>query len=246
METELYPPESEPVAAGVDAALAPLREVEASAFQARIRLGERIYFVGHTGSGKTTLAQAMLERLIPRRIPIVVIDPKGEFQPSIGQGWEIRDDLPWNWERITASRRRPKHLRIIIRPEFLADHRKDARLNTIYARIYDRKGTLVYLDEIQRLTREHLSAPELARLVQMGRSRRVSVWGSTLRPSGIPRYFTSESDHVFTFRLRDELDRRRIAQIIGPRGLEHPGPGPHDFFYRPPGVDMVDPILVHQ
>ncbi len=226
--------------------LAPLEEVDAGTFKARIKLGERIFFVGHTRSGKTTLAQTMLERLIPRRIPIVVVDPKREFSPSIGQGWEIRDDLPWDWERATSRRRRPRHMRLVIRPEYMPDHRRDERLNNIYRRIYERKHVVVYLDEIQRLTREHLSAPELARLVQMGASRRISVWGSTLRPSGIPRYFTSESDHVMVFRLRDELDRRRISQIIGPRGLDHPGPGAHDFFYRPPGVDMVDPLLVHQ
>ena len=224
--------------------LPPVQEVYG--LQARIKLSDRVFFVGHTGSGKTTLAQATLERLIPRRIPIVVIDPKGEFEPTLGQGWQIREDLPWNWERLTSRRRRPLATRIIVRPPFMQDHRKDSRLNSIYDRIFDRKGTVVYLDEIQRLTREHLASPELARLVQMGRSRHVSVWGSTLRPSGIPRPFISESDHMFVFRLLDKQDRQRISMLLGPRGLEPPGPGEFDFFYRPPGVKMLDPILVHQ
>jgi hypothetical protein len=200
---------------------------------------------GHTGSGKTFLAGHMLERIVPRRVPVVVIDPKHDFYGTPGQGWEIKDDLPRNWESRTR-RQRPLHMRLIIRPEFTQDFRKNARVNEIYRRIFERKGALVYLDDAQRLTAQHMSSAEMAMLVQMGRSRGVSVWASTLRPAGIPRYFLSESDHIFCFRLRDQEDRDRVASVIGPRGKEHPGPGPHDFFYRPPGVDLVDPILVHQ
>ena len=135
METETWQPTTDPA---THDALAPIEEIEQGAFQARIKLGERIFFVGHTRSGKTTLAQTMLEKLIPRRIPIVVIDPKREFSPSIGQGWDIRDDLPWDWERATNRRRRPRHLRLVIRPDYMPDHRKDERLNSIYRRILER------------------------------------------------------------------------------------------------------------
>ena len=86
----------------------------------------------------------------------------------------------------------------------------------------------------------------LARLVQMGRQPKISVWGSTLRPSGIPRMFISENDHMFVFRLRDLDDRKRVSEVLGKFGEEPPGPGPFDFWYMPPGVKDLEPILVHQ
>lgn len=232
-----------------DAALAPsgpLQEVERAALRTRLVLGERAFFVGHTGSGKTTLATAAIESSVPWRLPVVVVDPKGLFTGTPGLGWEIVDDLPHNWERITARKRSPQHLRLIVRPEFTIDQTKNDRLNAMYRRIFERGRALLYLDEIQALVRGPVSSPELARLIQQGRAKFVSVWGSTLRPSAIPRMFISESDHVFVFRLRDKADRDRVSEVIGERGKTIPGPGPHDFFYRPPGVELVEPVLVHQ
>jgi len=224
----------------------PIDEIPADLLRTTIRISDRVFFVGHTGSGKTHLAQQLLETIVPRRVPVVVIDPKKDFAPTPGHGWDVVSDLPWNWESITARRRKPQHLRLIIRPTFAQDYRKHSTLNQIYQRVFERKNALIYLDDVQRLTAQHMSSAEMAQLVQMGRSLRVSVWASTLRPSGIPRYYTSESDHVFVFRLRDDEDRKRVASVIGPVGRTHPGPGPFDFWYRPPGVDLLDPVLVHQ
>jgi hypothetical protein len=188
----------------------------------------------------------MLENMIPRLVPIVVIDPKLDFKPTPGYGWEIMQNLPWNWESMTRRARRPLHTRIIIRPEFAQDYRRHSLINEIYRRVFNRRNSIIYLDDVQRLTSQHLSSAEMSQLVQMGRSLRVGVWASTLRPSGIPRYYTTESDHVFAFRLRDDEDRKRIAAVMGPAGRISPGPGQYDFWYRPPGVDLLDPVLVHQ
>lgn len=214
--------------------------------RATLRLGERAFFVGHTGSGKTYLAAKLLDEIAPPRLPVVVIDPKHMFEVNAGSVWEIRDDLPRRWEVQTRHPKKPRHLRIIIRPEFQEDMRHHEVLNSVYERIFNAGKCLVYLDEIQALCYNSRSSAALARLVQMGRQPRISVWGSTLRPSGIPRMFLSESDHLFVFRLRDLDDRKRMSEVIGPWGEQTPGPGEHDFWYMPPGVAELEPVLVHQ
>jgi DNA helicase HerA-like ATPase len=177
----------------------------------------------------------------------VVVDPKGEYEvPGDPDAWELVDHLPRNWEHLIRRERNPKYLRLLIRPVFLEDQTLNEDLNELYRRIFDAERCLLYLDEIQALVKPTRANPALSRLVQQGRAKKISVWGSTLRPSQIPRMFISESDHVFGFRLRDAADRKRIKEVIGERGEELPGPGPHDFWYRPPGVDITEPILVHQ
>ena len=223
-----------------------MRQTTREQLRATLKLGERAFFVGHTGSGKTYLAAKLLDEVAPPRLPVVVIDPKGMFEVNAGSVWEIRDDLPRRWEVQIRHPKKPRHLRLIIRPGFLEDMRHHEELNRIYDRIFNAGKVLVYLDEIQRLCHNARASASLARLVQMGRQPRVSVWGSTLRPAGIPRMFLSESDHLFVFRLRDLDDRKRMSEVIGPWGEQTPGPGEHDFWYMPPGVAELEPVLVHQ
>lgn len=223
-----------------------MRQTSRDGLRATIKLGERVFFVGHTGSGKTWLATRLIDEVIPPLLPVVVIDPKRMFEVNAGGPWEILDNLPRHWERLIRHPKKPRHLRVIIRPDFLEDMRKHELLNSVYDRIFAAGKCLVYLDEIQRLCYNSRSSQSLANLVQMGRQPKISVWGSTLRPSGIPRMFISETDHSFTFYLQDSDDRDRMAQVIGPWGKEIPAPGKHDFWYRPPWDGVIDPILVHQ
>lgn len=219
---------------------------ESRGLTARLKLGERAFFVGHTGSGKTYLATEYIERVLPPRLPVIVVDPKWMFEPSDPKRWDILDDLPASWERRIRRHKRPSLLRVVIRPEYLADQTRNESLNAIYQRIFAAGNCLVYLDEIQALVYNVRANPALSRLVQMGRQKKISVWGSTLRPSAIPRMFLSESDHIFAFRLRDAADRERLSMLLGERAKEPPGPGPHDFWYMPPGTGDLEPILVHQ
>lgn len=223
-----------------------MREATRESLRATLKLGERAFFVGHTGSGKTYLAAKLLDEIAPPGLPVVVIDPKHMFQTNAGSSWEVRDDLPRRWEARIRHPKKPRHLRVIIRPGFLEDMRHHETLNSVYERIFNAGKCLVYLDEIQALCYNSRASAALARLVQMGRQPRISVWGSTLRPSGIPRMFLSESDHLFVFRLRDLDDRKRMSEVIGPWGETTPGPGEHDFWYMPPGVAELEPVLVHQ
>lgn len=226
--------------------LARAREATRDSLHATLKLGQRVFSVGHTGTGKTWLMMRLIEESVPPRLPVVVIDPKGLLEVNAGSDWEIVDDLPRHWERLIRNRKRPRHLRLIVRPDFYEDMRRNETLNSVYARIFAAQKCLVYLDEIQALCYNSRASSALARLVQQGRQPKISVWGSTLRPSGIPKMFITETDHSFTFYLQDEQDRDRMGEVIGPRGKEIPGPGKHDFWYRPPWDGVIDPILVHQ
>src|SRR6185312_504566 len=204
------------------------------------------FFVGHTGSGKTYLASKLIDETVPPLLPVVVIDPKGMFHVNAGSSWEVLGDLPRRWEARIRHPKKPRHLRVVIQPDFMGDMRRHPVLNSVYQRIFAARKCLIYLDEIQALCYNSRASDDLARLVQMGRQPKISVWGSTLRPAGIPRMFLSENDHMFVFRLRDRDDRMRVSEVLGEWGKLSPGPGKFDFWYMPPGVANLDPVLVHQ
>ena len=65
-----------------------MREATRESLRATLRLGERAFFVGHTGSGKTYLAAKLLDEIAPPRLPVVVIDPKHMFETNAGSAWE--------------------------------------------------------------------------------------------------------------------------------------------------------------
>lgn len=238
-------PNSEAGEAG-DELIRRARETTREGLRAVLKLGQRSFFVGYSGSGKTYLATKLLDEVVPPRLPVVVFDPKAMFTVNAGSVWEVLGDLPRRWEARSRHPKRPAHTRVIIRPEFFENQTRNERLNAAYDRVFNAGTCLVYLDEIQALCYNSRASASLARLVQMGRQKRISVWGSTLRPAGVPRMFLSESDHMFVFRLRDADDRKRVSEVIGEWGEQPPGPGEHDFWYMPPGVGELDPILVHQ
>lgn len=225
-----------------------IRQTTREQLRATLKLGERVFFVGHTGTGKTTLAMKLIEEVVPPGLPVVAFDPKWLLEVNAGGPWEIREDLPRRWEVQIRHPKKPRHLRLVIRPRrpYPADMRHHEALNEMYRRIFNAGKCLVYLDEIQRLCYNSRASAELSDLVQMGRQPKISVWGSTLRPAQIPRMFISETDHSMVFYLQDEDDRDRMSQVIGPWGKQIPGPGKFDFWYRPPWDGIAEPILVHQ
>jgi hypothetical protein len=79
----------------------------------------------------------------------------------------------------------------------------------------------VYIDESYGVT-DPGSKPSrnLTSLWTRGRELGVGAWASSQRPSWVPLFEISEADHLFTFRLSLEEDRRRIAAFVGPEALD--------------------------
>lgn len=220
-----------------------------------IKVSHRLTALGHTGSGKSYLCRNLLELAIPKSVPIIIFDGKSEYEPTRQlDEWEYVDALPRSWEREIGRQKHPKLRRLIVR--MFDNYYPDTRRNyppmvDLWNRVWywaadPANKIVVYLDEIQTTCDENRTSGSLHRLVTMGRVRNIGLWGGSQRPSLIPRIFLSEADHLACFRLRDQADRDRAAEIVGDEAKVSPGPGEHDFWYRGPGVGDIRPFLVHQ
>ncbi len=193
-----------------------------------IKRNERADFFGKTGSGKTTLARALLNSTNLRH---VVLDPKWRYTDG---DTKIVHDF------------NPKLDRQIVRiPP--GTHDLDHWDEVIF-RVWDRGDAILYVDEVTLLlpgTRSIL--PWHRRAIVTGRERNVAVWNATQRPVdvGSSVVFT-EAEHFFAFRLQFEADREKVCSFTSERmwrfltQLQRDGKRcRHDFVYYNPEDDYA-------
>lgn len=194
-----------------------------------IHRNDRAAFVGTTGSGKTTLAKAMMWG----QKHVIVIDPKRTFTlpesflpgfPALtldaetkkASGWEdnpkVADVVKFvtNWQGPGP---------LIYRPSVDETAEPDL-LDWLFYWILDRGNTLLYIDETTMATKKTQAPRGLMGCIQLGRERGVGTWCATQRPVNIPIICISEAEHMFTFRLRHPDDRQRMADYSDPRVAE--------------------------
>lgn len=183
-----------------------------------VRRNDRALFVGATGSGKTTLAKALLWR----QPHVAVLDPKRTFVMPPEANATITDDpevvLAWEGPDM-----------IVYRPgaELLTDPES---ADWFFWWAYERGNTLIYVDEASMVTRGTDPPRGYAACIQLGRERGVGTWHATQRPSRVPIVLLSESEHLFVFRLRHPADADRVAEYSDPATLER-SPTGRQFWY---------------
>lgn len=193
----------------------------------RIRKDERALFVGRTGSGKTTLADRLIRTLGYRT---VVIDPK--------HAWEFP-----GYRLVDQYDPSPATIRQVFRPrDTEADGWADASAFLTSVWSY-RVPTIVYVDEITKLSTPRRTLAILADIVRLGRQVGIGAWYASQRPRDCPSMFFTESEHWFVFDLRNEDDRSRAAGFLGER-VRHRISEPFAFWYANPS--MADPLLIRQ
>lgn len=183
-----------------------------------LRRNDRAIFLGATGSGKTTLARALMYGVKN----VAVLDPKRTFT------------LPESWQAVTTDDMEtvlehtgPKP--IIYRPgaEILDDPES---VEWWFWWVYNRGHTLAYIDEAMMVTKESRPLRGYAACIQLGREKGIGVWSATQRPARVPIVLLSESEHMFAFRLRHPQDLARVADYSSPEIMSQPASG-HGFWY---------------
>lgn len=170
----------------------------------KIPSDERVALVGQTGSGKTFFAKHMLAA--SRRL--IVCDAKGEITAS--DDWDLQ---PFDQGIRDLERGKPARLLV---PPLLDDDEWEA----VFRKIYSLRYVRVYIDEMYNVGPPRGSRA-LRALYTQGRSKHISMWGSSQRPRFIPGFTLSEAGWVIMFRLQLSDDMDFMARnFIGPAALK--------------------------
>lgn len=172
--------------------------------------GEHVTLIGTTGSGKTTLALAIL----PRRTYqlVVATKPQDELITELtSRGFKLIREWP-----PPPPQELPEYRKLIYWPPIESvddiEPQKEA-IGNLLRELYATGGWTVYLDEVRYVT-EFQGHKRLVELLWLqGRSMGLSVVASTQRPRHIPLAAYSQATHLFFWRDNDISNLRRISEM---------------------------------
>lgn len=163
---------------------------------------DRTLIVGHTGSGKTTLAL----RLISGYRSLVVIDPK--WRVDVPRAGVIAGD-----PRVFAQWWPQRIRRVVYRPDPRARRHED--VDEVISRVLAYGRTCLYVDEAMELSTPGWILPGYKRAITTGRELYVPVVSASQRPIGIHNTVLTEAEHCFAFKLTATGDRDKLAAFYG-------------------------------
>jgi hypothetical protein len=204
---------------------------ESTGNEIEISANERVYIVGRTLSGKSTLARYLLHSV--RRL--VVCDPKD----GLGQ-WKLEA-----WDRDTRQALlEGEDVRVRITPEPARD--PATYWESVLRTVFDAGDCVVYVDEVYLLSESESSAGypiALRDIWTSGAQRGIGGFAVSQRPRFVPKYLLSESEHVFLFRLLLLADRKCVAEFTHERMVQEiPRSDEHGFWYM--SIRDLEPIYI--
>lgn len=177
---------------------------------------QRVLITGKTGTGKTTLAKYLTQRLSR----LIVIDTKGSLSD-----WNLEPYSDSTVKRLNNGE--PCRIRVRA-PMRGADNEfwDEVFFLALFA-----GSVTVYIDELFIVTPPNRKPPEgLGALYTQGREFEVGCWASTQRPAWIPLYTISECEHYFMFYLALDEDKNRMSAFMGKEVLQEIQ-DPYGYYY---------------
>ena len=164
--------------------------------------GQHVLFIGSTGCGKSSLAEAMLQQTSR----IFAIDT----QDSVNvEGTRIRspDDLRLNFMNHYDR------LHYVPDPEYLTRNHWDNLFRRLLLSSTKRKKNkrIVYVDEIFHVGFGSSFPSWVSKSVTTARQRGLSYWISAQRPKNIPQEILSEASLIYVFYLTKFDDMKYLS-----------------------------------
>jgi DNA helicase HerA-like ATPase len=152
--------------------------------------------MGLTGCGKSVLAKNILNETKN----VVIVDPKREFHFN---GALVTDKINNKLFQYPT----------IFRPS-VHDIDNIKVYNSLFEHLYNKGNVTIYVDELACFTTA-LRYPHFLKVCYMlGRSKGISVIGTTQRPANIPVYTISESSKFYAFKLHVPTDVKKVDSFM--------------------------------
>ncbi len=177
--------------------------------------GEHVTLIGPTGSGKTTLTNAILER---RRFILFLSTKQRDDTQSelIKQGYRVapnfetvHTDISPRWViKPTVGKKEELSVKAI-------KARQQEVFRTALMRAFRQGSWTIVADEVRYLTKTLGLAEEVEIISLQGRSEKVTLICGTQRPRHVPLEVYANATHLFFWRNPDSMDVMRVAEMAG-------------------------------
>lgn len=172
------------------------------------RQGEHTTLLGHTGSGKTTLARHILPKQ-PYSIIVATKNRDKNIEVFKKDGYRV-SRTPNFFSTASGGVLYP---RMVLWPKTKDIGDIESQREDIYkclAYVWKSKGWCLFFDEVRYLTEVLRLDTYVSQLWREGRSSAISILAGTQRPAWIPREAYSEATHLFIWRSTNKYDLKRL------------------------------------
>jgi hypothetical protein len=174
---------------------------------------ESVQIIGPMGSGKGVLQRdILLERARRRQSYMVFIATKPADETTASMGWPIVSD----WRGVQRNPQCiywPRTAKLgVERKEYMA-----ARIEDLLGRLWtEDSNTVVIWDELGRIESFSHDLTEMAQMYfSEGRALGITNVFGKQRVQGVGRDATGNTDWKFAFKMNDQDDTERVAQLFG-------------------------------
>lgn len=206
----------------------------------QIETNKHVLICGATGTGKSYLCENYLRGYEY----VIKIDTKNEAEERLENGesaWSgltQHEDYSIVYDMSDLPYVETKKIIFVPPYDFTEE-----QYNELFLWIFQRKNTIVWIDELMSFTTANKYPIELKRLMTQGRSKNIGVWACTQRPSGIPLIVPANCNYFFVFNLNWMKDRKTMVSNTGQEKMSELPQGYNFWYYKMGDDTCVKAIL---
>ena len=193
----------------------------------------RAFLTGKSGAGKSNSASVIVEELLDRHFPVVIVDTDGEYW-GLKEEYEILHvgadeecDLqvgPEHAEKLATLALEESVPIILDVSGYLDDETGDALVRKTAAALFAKEKKLnrpflLLVEEIHEYIPESGGLDEtgemLIRVAKRGRKRGLGIVGLSQRPADVKKDFITQCDWFLWHRLTWENDTKVVRRVVG-------------------------------
>ena len=197
-----------------------------------IKSSEHVFICGGTGSGKSVLADVYSAGM-PETV--IKIDIKDDTYARRLNGEPLWRGLVENEDFEVVSTldgvKNSTFKKIIYVPPF--NEQEPEFYDELARYCYEQGDTRLWIDEFMLFCEGAVRYPQWFKAIAVsGRSRRSTFMVCTQRPVSIPAIAIANSQHFFVFRMNNDQDRKKMADVTGCDKFNEPPPKYAFWYYR--------------